>query len=68
METVTPMLRQYRQAKAENPDAILMFRLGDFYATFLDSQLHQHSLMRQDLRAWRPPATARRRRRNSTTA
>jgi DNA mismatch repair protein MutS len=30
------MLRQYRQVKAEHPNAILMFRLGDFYEMFYD--------------------------------
>ena len=27
---LTPMLRQYTQAKAAHPDAIVLFRLGDF--------------------------------------
>jgi DNA mismatch repair protein MutS len=30
----TPMLRQHRQLKARFPDAILLFRLGDFYEMF----------------------------------
>ncbi|MBC7082234.1 MAG: DNA mismatch repair protein MutS [Firmicutes bacterium] len=30
----TPMLQQYRAIKARYPDAILMFRLGDFYEMF----------------------------------
>ena len=30
----TPMMAQYRQFKAQYPDAILMFRLGDFYEMF----------------------------------
>ena len=30
----TPMLAQYRQIKARFPDAIVLFRLGDFYETF----------------------------------
>ncbi len=33
-ESLTPMLRQYRQLKAAYPDAILLFRLGDFYEMF----------------------------------
>ncbi len=32
----TPMLRQYQTIKAQHPDAILMFRLGDFYEMFYD--------------------------------
>ncbi|HEV3231536.1 MAG TPA: DNA mismatch repair protein MutS [Candidatus Dormibacteraeota bacterium] len=30
----SPVLRQYLEAKGEHPDAILLFRLGDFYETF----------------------------------
>jgi DNA mismatch repair protein MutS len=30
------MMRQYAKAKAEHPDAIVMFRLGDFYEMFYD--------------------------------
>jgi len=33
-EQATPMLRQYRRLKARFPDAILLFRLGDFYEMF----------------------------------
>ncbi len=32
----TPMMRQYRAIKAQHPNAILLFRLGDFYEMFLD--------------------------------
>ncbi|MBE9507329.1 MAG: DNA mismatch repair protein MutS, partial [Chloroflexi bacterium] len=31
---VTPVRRQYLQIKAQHPDAIVFFRLGDFYETF----------------------------------
>jgi len=30
----TPMMKQYQEVKAQNPDAILFFRLGDFYEMF----------------------------------
>jgi len=33
---MTPMMRQYYEIKAAHPDAILFFRLGDFYEMFLD--------------------------------
>ncbi|MEZ0315178.1 MAG: DNA mismatch repair protein MutS [Myxococcota bacterium] len=34
---ITPMLRQFLDAKADAPrDAILFFRMGDFYETFFD--------------------------------
>ncbi len=31
---VTPIRKQYLQLKAQHPDAVLFFRLGDFYETF----------------------------------
>lgn len=33
-ETVTPLMRQYRQIKEKHPDTILLFRMGDFFETF----------------------------------
>lgn len=33
-EDVTPVRRQYLEAKKQYPDAIVFFRLGDFYETF----------------------------------
>jgi DNA mismatch repair protein MutS len=30
----TPLMRQYYQTKAKHPDALLLFRVGDFYETF----------------------------------
>ncbi|MDZ7616198.1 MAG: DNA mismatch repair protein MutS, partial [Patescibacteria group bacterium] len=33
---VTPMMRQYEEAKQACPDAILLFRMGDFYELFHD--------------------------------
>jgi DNA mismatch repair protein MutS len=35
----TPMMRQYLETKARYPDAILFFRLGDFYEMFFDDAL-----------------------------
>ena len=31
---VTPLMRQYAEMKAQHPDAILLYRVGDFYETF----------------------------------
>ena len=36
MEKLTPMLKQYMEVKEANPDALVMFRLGDFYELFFD--------------------------------
>lgn len=33
-DTLTPMMRQYRRIKGEQKDAVLFFRLGDFYEMF----------------------------------
>ena len=35
-EPATPMLRQYHEAKAQARDALLFFRLGDFYELFYE--------------------------------
>ncbi len=32
----TPVMRQYREAKEQHPDGILLFRLGDFYEIFFE--------------------------------
>ncbi|WP_354366460.1 DNA mismatch repair protein MutS [Peptoniphilus olsenii] len=36
---LTPMMKQYLSVKDKNPDAILFFRLGDFYEMFFDDAL-----------------------------
>ncbi len=42
---LTPMLTQYRQIKARFPDALVLFRLGDFYETFeADAKIAAHEL------------------------
>jgi DNA mismatch repair protein MutS len=33
-DKVTPLMQQYARVKAKYPDAILLFRVGDFYETF----------------------------------
>lgn len=34
--TETPLMRQYRKIKDRHPNAVLLFRMGDFYETFED--------------------------------
>ncbi len=36
MSTTTPLMRQFLEIKADYQDAILFFRLGDFYEMFMD--------------------------------
>ena len=35
-DSLTPMMQQYRELKARDPDALLLFRMGDFYEMFGD--------------------------------
>lgn len=35
-EKETPLMKQYSQIKSKYPDAILLFRVGDFYETFAE--------------------------------
>jgi DNA mismatch repair protein MutS len=35
----TPLMRQYFEIKSKHPDAILLFRVGDFYETFSDDAI-----------------------------
>ena len=35
-EKLSPVMQQYMDMKNENPDALLLFRLGDFYEAFFD--------------------------------
>jgi DNA mismatch repair protein MutS len=36
---MTPMLRHYLELKSQHPDAILFYRMGDFYELFFDDAL-----------------------------
>lgn len=35
----TPLMRQYNEIKSKHPDAILLFRVGDFYETFSEDAI-----------------------------
>lgn len=37
--TETPMMKQFFAVKAEHPEALLLFRCGDFYETYGDDAL-----------------------------
>ena len=36
MDGLSPMMKQYKQIKAQNEDSILFFRVGDFYEMFFE--------------------------------
>ncbi len=39
MDNLTPMMRQYSQIKQAHPNALLFFRLGDFYEMFFEDAI-----------------------------
>ena len=41
----TPMMKQYNDIKAKHPDAILLFRCGDFYETFSDDAIRASEVL-----------------------
>ena len=41
----TPLMKQYYQIKAVHPDAILLFRVGDFYETFGEDAIKTSSIL-----------------------
>ncbi len=45
IENLTPMLRQYLEIKEKHRDAILFFRLGDFYEMFFDDAVKASELL-----------------------
>lgn len=36
LEKTTPMMRQYLEIKSQYPDALLLYRMGDFYELFME--------------------------------
>jgi len=41
----TPLMKQYYQIKSKHPDAILLFRVGDFYETFSDDAVRAAGIL-----------------------
>ncbi len=41
----TPLMKQYYSIKAVHPDAILLFRVGDFYETFGDDAIRASAIL-----------------------
>jgi DNA mismatch repair protein MutS len=42
---LTPMMQQYRELKARDPDALLLFRMGDFYEMFGEDAVRAAALL-----------------------
>ena len=56
MAELTPMKKQYNAIKAQHPDTLLFFRLGDFYEMFDDDAILASKEMTRSPSplAWRP--------------
>ena len=42
---ITPLMQQYNAIKAKYPDALLLFRVGDFYETFGDDAIQASKIL-----------------------
>ncbi len=43
--TETPLMKQYIEMKKQHPDAILLFRVGDFYETFSEDAIEASEIL-----------------------
>ena len=41
----TPLMKQYLEIKSKHPDAILLFRVGDFYETFSEDAIKASKIL-----------------------
>ena len=48
---LTPMLRHYLEVKADHPDAILLYRMGDFYEMFFEDAVRAAPVLEVTLTA-----------------
>lgn len=44
-EKVTPMMQQFRELKQKHPDALLLFRCGDFFETYEDDAVEASNVL-----------------------
>lgn len=44
-EILTPMMLQFKRFKSEHPDALILFRCGDFYETYLEDAVTASSVL-----------------------
>src|ERR1700720_4935614 len=45
ISTDTPLMQQHRAIKQKYPDALLLFRVGDFYETFGEDAIHASRIL-----------------------
>ena len=44
-KTQTPMMRQFFEMKSKHPDAMLLFRCGDFYETYCQDAIEASAIL-----------------------
>ena len=44
-KTLTPMMRQFFEMKSKHPDALLLFRCGDFYETYCQDAIEASAIL-----------------------
>ena len=42
---LTPMMKQFFSLKAKHPDALMLFRCGDFYETYCDDAIEASRIL-----------------------
>ena len=42
---LTPMMRQFFEMKAKHPEALLLFRCGDFYETYCEDAIEASKVL-----------------------
>jgi len=45
VKKITPLMKQYNSIKAKYPDALLLFRVGDFYETFGEDAINASKIL-----------------------
>ena len=48
----TPVMKQFMKIKLEHKNAIVLFRMGDFYETFLEDAIIASEVLGEELKAW----------------
>ena len=44
---LTPMMRQFFEMKSKHPEALLLFRCGDFYETYCEDAIEASRILRR---------------------
>ena len=56
----TPLIRQFFEVKAQHPEAVLLYRVGDFYETYSDDAVTASRVLGwPSATSWKTPALPR---------